>query len=143
MSEPEHAFAISSEWTGKFHTFSVEIRPTREAMLEHLLEHYPAGGWEETNDAGETAAGAFLNAAGFMSNDAPEHLGTIHLNAEFLDVETVVHEVVHAACFAYDCDVLGNHSRARAHLNGTNEELAYLIGDLAGQIAFGLKQLGL
>jgi hypothetical protein len=123
-------FHLATEWTGRKHSFTVEVWPTRVEMLAHLTEVHPDGNWAETNEAGETVAGAFINDHGFMSNAAPEHLGTIYLNAEYLDINTTSHEIIHAALFAYECDLIGDYSRARVHMNGTNETVAYLIGNL-------------
>lgn len=133
----DHAgqFEIATEWTGKPHIFSVLVHGSRDSMLHRLEQVAPETDWRETNAAGETPSGAFLNAHGFMSNDSPTHLGDIHLSRDHLDINTLTHEVTHAAMFAYECDMLGNHSRARAHMTMTNETIAYMIGDLMEQLA--------
>jgi hypothetical protein len=134
---------LTSEWTGAKHTFEVQVWPDRASMLEHLDVVFPDGGWFEVNEAGERPAGAFVNAAGFMSNEAPEALGTIYLNEEWLDIEIIVHEVAHAAMFVYGCDLLGVYSRAMVHISSTNETFAYLIGDLVAQLGTWLYDAGM
>src|SRR3546814_297722 len=135
-------FSLTTDWTGKRHTFTVEVWPSRETMQAHLDVVAPFTDWHETNDAGETPAGAFINAAGFMSQEAPANLGTIYLSEDHLDIDTLSHEVVHAAMFAYECDVLGNYSRATAHMTMRNEPIAYMIGSLMAQLAEQLLARG-
>ncbi|MFF9565745.1 hypothetical protein ACF1AJ_20520 [Leifsonia sp. NPDC014704] len=61
-----------------------------------------------------------------------------------LTTRTIAHEATHAAAAFYfmDC-VAGWDSRARAHLMGDHEPLAYLIGDLAAEVTAELYRLGL
>jgi len=140
---PTTQFQISSDWTGQKHTLNVEVWPTRAQLLDHLNAINPWADWFEENEAGEMAAGAFVNEAGFMSNEAPEFLGTIYLNEEHLDINTIVHEVTHAAMFLYSCDVVGIYARATAHMTMMNEPFAYLMGDLMEQMAAKIMDAGL
>jgi hypothetical protein len=61
-----------------------------------------------------------------------------------LTTKTVAHEAVHAAAPLYFMDgIPGWHSRARAHLIGDHEMLAYLVGDIASEVIRNLYKLNL
>lgn len=140
---PVESFQIATDITGKAHTISVRVFSSRPALLEYLTAAFPAGNWDHVNEAGESASAAFISAGGFVTNKAPKNLGTIYYSKDHLDIGTVVHEVVHAASFIYQCDILGVHSRAMAHLNSTNETLAYLIDRMMAAVAEELFSRGL
>lgn len=61
-----------------------------------------------------------------------------------LTTKTVAHEAVHAAAALYFMDgIPGWHSRARAHLIGDHEMLAYLVGDITSEVVRNLYRLKL
>lgn len=136
-------FTITSTFTGKPHALNVEVWEDQPALLAHMAVVSPEIDWDETNAAGERCAGTFTNAHGFYMADAPHDMGTIRYSRDHLDIGTIVHEVVHAAMFLYECDMLGDHSRARAHMTMKNERIAYLIDELMAQIADQLLSHGL
>lgn len=140
-----HVFTVTpNSPTGAEHTIDVVVYPTRDAMIERLVRLHPEAGYDQVHDdRGTRAAGAFINSVGYRHNEAPVDMGTMHLCEEFLDVNTIVHESTHAAMHVYLCDVLGVYSRAFPHVHSGNESIAYLIGDLAGDIMGELYDLGL
>lgn len=127
-------FVIATEWTGVPHSVEVQVHADQDAMIQALQQGHPIEEWTTTNDAGERVAGVFVNASGFWSTDAPERMGTIYLNQDHLDIQTLVHEAVHACLFIYECDLIRTHSRARAHMNGTNETIACMVGEFVDRI---------
>ena len=129
--------------TGAEHTITIEVHPSREAMLEYLDAQFPEDGWRTPNEAGTLPAGGFRNTGGYEHNHAPVDLGTIYLCEDWLDVNTIAHEATHAAMHVYACDVLGIYSRAMRHIGGFNEDIAYLVGDLVGDVMTELYDLGL
>lgn len=139
-----HHFTVApNSPTGAEHTIGVVVHETRDAMLAALTVEFPDGGWYERGPGGTLASGAFLNTGGYAHNDAPVDLGTIHLCEEWLDLSVIAHEATHAAMHVYYCDVLGIYSRAVRHIASTNEAIAYLIGDLVGDIGEKLYERGL
>lgn len=139
-----HVFDVKpNSPTGVEHAITVKVFPTRREMLEHLDAEMPDGDWLTPNDDGTLAAGAFANTGGYAHNESPVNLGTIYLCEEWLDFSTIVHEATHAAMHVYACDVLGIYSRAMSHIGGWNESIAYLVGDLAGDIGGAIYDLGL
>jgi len=118
-----HVFTVTpNSPTGAEHTITIEVHPSREAMLEYLDAQFPEDGWRTPNEA---------------------DLGTIYLCEDWLDVNTIAHEATHAAMHVYACDVLGIYSRAMRHIGGFNEDIAYLVGDLVGDVMTELYDLGL
>lgn len=136
-------FDLVTEETGLRHTIDVEVWPSRPAMLQHLTDVFPEGNWGDVNAVGEAPSAGFISVGDFNTLDAPDTLGTVYYCTDFLDIGTVVHEIVHAAMFIYFVDVVGTYSRAIAHMNAANEMIAYLIDGLMSQLAHHLLANGL
>jgi len=130
-------FAIASAKTGKRHRVWVDVFDDHQDLVDAARRRSPEHDWSL-----ETTGGAFLSTGGFYSKQAPLDVGTILYHRGDLDIGTVVHEVVHAAMFIYSLDLVGEHSRALAHMTVTNETIAYLIDDLMGQMAERLLEHG-
>jgi hypothetical protein len=130
-------FAISSAKTGKRHRIWVDVFDEHQDLVDAANRRAPDHNWRL-----ESTGAAFLSAGGFYSKQAPLDVGTILYHRGDLDIGTVVHEVVHAAMFIYSLDLVGEHSRALAHISVTNETIAYLIDDLIGQMAERLLDHG-
>jgi len=61
-----------------------------------------------------------------------------------LTAHIVAHEATHAAAAFYFMDCVRSwDSRARHHLRGDHEPLAYLVGDITSEVNDGLHRLGL
>lgn len=139
-----HTFIVTpNSPSGAEHTLDVSVFGTRDEMIAELKQLAPEDDWDLVSEDGKRTAAAFIPALGFMHNQSPVELGHIVLCEEFLDIGTIAHEAVHAGMFIYQCDVLGVYSRAMAHINPWNEEVAYLIGDLVADIGTKLYDLGL
>lgn len=129
-------FSVSSRATGVRRSVLVHVYEDREALLAAAN----AFGFPE-----QSAPGGLTHSFGYP-HPAPEHLrhmALIRLHRGQLDSNTIAHEAAHAALHIYFGDCAKWHSRARAHVTGNNEPLAYLIGDLTGAIHFKLHELGL
>lgn len=139
-----HTFTITpTSPTGAEHTLAVSVYGTRDEMIDALMQLYPESDYDVPGENGTRTGAAFIPAAGFFTHQSPVELGHIVFCEEFLDIGTIAHEATHAGMFVYQCDVLGNYSRAMAHVNPWNEEIAYLIGDLVADIGTELYDLGL
>lgn len=75
----------------------------------------------------------------------PRRLGVIRLLVPAATLEVIAHEATHAAANVYFAThIVGVwDARARSHLNGANEPLAYAGGELVDGIVRGLRRLGM
>lgn len=130
-----HTFRLSDTQTGRKRTFDFYVHPTQADMAAHLDQHHPISeGW------GDAMGATYVD--GWHTEDVPEHVGEVHLSQDDLDIETIVHEITHIALTAYQQDCLRWESRARAHINTTNEILPSLIGGLMAEVALELTSRG-
>ncbi|MBT2587934.1 SprT-like domain-containing protein [Arthrobacter sp. ISL-95] len=129
-----HRFSISSSATGFRRSVLVHVYADKADVVRSAQNYGMA----------VDSAGAITNSFGYR-HPAPEHMrhmAVIRLAESQLDSNTLAHEVTHAALHIYFADCCKWESRARAHIDGANEELAYLVGDLTGSLHFELRKRG-
>lgn len=130
-----HTFTLSDTQTGRKRTFDFYVHADEPAMHAYLDQHHPISeGWGD-------AMGATV-VDGWHQDDVPELVGAVHVHQDDLSIETLVHEVTHIALTAYQQDCLKWDSRARAHINTSNEVLPSLIGGLMAEVALELTSQG-
>lgn len=130
-------FRVTSRATGVARSALVHVYPDKPALL--------AAARAFGSQVSEADTGAITHSFGYSwpASPAMRHMALIRLHADQLDSNTIAHEATHAAMHIYFADCAGWESRARAHMTGGNERIAYLIGDLTGAIHFQLHKRGL
>lgn len=126
---------VSSVATGHRRSVVVFVYDTREEMVAAANAYSPGSG---------DGAGAVCHSLSGIF-PAPAHrrvLAIVRFSREDLSAEIVSHEMTHAACTLYLYDKLGRYSRAISHIHGSNEPLAYLVGELTGRTYRNLHRLG-
>lgn len=130
-------FTVTSRATGIARSALVHVYPSKAALL--------AASRAFGAEVDEADTGAITHSFGYRwpASDDMRHMALIRLHLDQLDSNTIAHEATHAAMHIYFADCAGWESRARAHMTGGNELIAYLIGDLTGAIHFQLHKRGL
>ncbi len=130
-------FRVSSRATGVKRGALVHVYPDKPSLLA------AARAWG--TEVNEADTGAITHSFGYSWPASPSlrNMALIRLHVDQLDSNTIAHEATHAAMHIYFADCAGWESRARAHMTGANEEIAYLIGDLTGALHFQLHKRGL
>lgn len=130
-------FSVSSLATGVKRSVLVHIYPDKPALVAAARAY--------GSTVSETDTGAITHSFGYSWPASPglRNMALIRLHADQLDSNTIAHEATHAAMHIYFADCAGWESRARAHMTGGNEPVAYLIGDLTGAIHYQLHKRGL
>lgn len=126
-------FQVSTRRTGRKRIVKVEVHDTESEMQAAAQRHARRQGQSDV-DALANAGAVCQFPREWWDNDERTHLVTIRLSREQLDLTTIMHESVHAAMFLYAVDFVHDHSRARAHVNGWNEPMAYLASDIYSAI---------
>jgi hypothetical protein len=129
-------FSVRSSATGTARAVLVHVYDTKADLLTAARAF--------GSEVSEADTGAITHSFGyrFPPPESMRHMALIRLHLGQLDSETISHEVTHAAMHVYFADRARWHSRARAHMTGDNEVIAYLIGELTGRIHARLHQLG-
>lgn len=127
-------FRVASRATGIRRQVWVHVYDDREEMAR---AHQLARG-RAYSPADDIAGGVVHDGFRWPKPD-PTPLVVMRLWTGQLTTRTVAHESTHAAAAFYlmDC-VEGWDSRARTHLLGNHEPLAYLIGDFSAEVIAGL-----
>lgn len=131
-------FRVASRASGVRRQVFVHVYDDREELAG---EHTKARNMEYDPDA--DIAGGVVIQQGFPW-PRPAYTPTIvmRLWTGQLTTKTVAHEAVHAAAPLYFMDgIPGWDSRARAHLIGGHEMLAYLVGDITSEVIRNLYKL--
>lgn len=131
-------FRIASRASGVRRQIFVHVYDDREEMAR---AHTEARNMPYDPDA--DIAGGVVTQQGYPW-PAPEVTPIIvmRLWTGQLTTKTVAHESVHAAAPIFFMDgIPGWHSRARAHLIGDHEMLAYLVGDFTSEVIRNLYKL--
>lgn len=87
------------------------------------------------NDAGAVT----VSRPGWEDRDPRPFQATIFFSREDLDLTVISHEATHAAAHIYGIDCYRDHARATAHLNISNERLAYLQSDIFRLIVYNFE----
>lgn len=87
-----------------------------------------------------TNAGAVtISRHGWEDRDPRPFQVTIFFSRDDLDLTVISHEATHAAAHIYSIDCYRDHARATAHLNISNERLAYLQSDIFQSIVYNFE----
>ena len=135
-----HRFRVASKASGTRRQVFVHIYDDREQLARRHTEAR-----NMAYDPNADIAGGVVTQQGYRW-PSPEVTPIIvmRLWTGQLTTKTVAHEAVHAAAPIYFMDgIPGWDSRARAHLIGDHEMLAYLVGDITSEVIRNLYKLKL
>lgn len=124
-------FQVSTHRTGIKRVVRVVLHDTEDSLERAFVRRHPGEAF--TTDGITTGAFFDLPATWEDRDPNPRVGGTIHLPPE-PTMTLIAHEATHAAMHIYSIDGYRDHARASAHLNGHNEAVAYMVGDIAGGI---------
>lgn len=129
-------FSVTSRATGQRRSVLVHVYPDKAALLSAARAY--------GSTVNEHDTGAITHSFGypFPAPESMRHMALIRLHLGQLDTDTIAHEATHAAVHIYFGDCAYWDSRARAHMTGGNESIAYLIGELTGRIHAQLHAAG-
>ena len=129
-------FTVSSTATGKRRSVVVFVYDTRAEMFAAANAFRPG--------SAEGDVGALCHGLSGVAPPPPHRrvLAIVRLHRGQLGVQTVSHEMAHAAAQIYCFDKVRRYSSALAHIHAGNEPLAYLVGDLTGRTYENLHRLG-
>lgn len=135
---PRRQFRLTIYPASVKHTLTVLVFPDRASLREYLAKVDSAHAWDSPE--GDIPSGAFWS--GPFNYGQLGHSGTIALNENDLDASTTVHECAHAAQHIYAMRYGSWSGRARRHMHGSNENFAYLMGDLTKLLLRRLQAAG-
>jgi hypothetical protein len=127
-------FQLTTRRTGRKRIVKVAVYDTQNLMQTACArESTRRWGFPEPEDI--TNAGAVtIYPYVWHDEDLRDHIVSIYLSREQLDLTTIMHEAVHAALFLYSVDCVKQTHKARRHVNGWNERLAYLASEIYSAI---------
>lgn len=133
-------FRVATTATGFRRQVFVHIYDNKEELAK---AHCKAR--ETSYDPSDDIAGGVVIQQGFRwPQPQTGPVVVMRLWTKQLTTRTIAHEATHAAAAFYFMDsVPGWDSRARTHLIGDHEPLAYLIGDITAEVVAWLYRLGL
>lgn len=132
-----HRFQVATSVTGFRRVVQVHLYDDVEKMRAATCAQLPSPGGH---------AEAYGTCTSFGTRvPAPEHAHTvavIRLWTGQLTVQTIAHEVSHAALHIYMMDKIRRHSRAWPHIHVANEPLAYMVGNMTSDVVDRLQKAG-
>lgn len=145
IKEPLHQFTATIHTDGgddnKQIDVHVRIYRTQEEMLEAYAEHCKDIG--KDNDATFITKAITENYIRRIGDEVQPDIARIWLSKDAIGARVITHEVTHAAMAAYSHHFVKEGDTADQHINGANEDIAYIVGDLCGVIINKMYKLGI
>jgi hypothetical protein len=132
-----HRFQVATSVTGSRRVVQVHLYDDVDDMRAATQAQLPSP---------HGHGGAYATCTSFGTPvPAPKHghtVAVIRLWTGQLTVQTIAHEVSHAALHIYMMDKIRRHSRAWPHIHVANEPLAYMTGNLTSDVISRLQGAG-
>lgn len=121
-------FQVSTNRTGIHRVVRVRLYDTLVELRDAHAAAYP------DDDPGVAPVAWYDPRREWVDRDPRPVVGRMHLPLDQATVTLIAHEATHAAAHIYMVDGYREHARATAHLTPWNETLAYLVGDITGEV---------